>query len=101
MRFVFSRVIGHKDSHFYGAPFMGNSFMKSGFVSVVINYRKIAHPGGANDVAAAVKWVVDNIDNFKGDKDKLFLSGHSAGMHYFIIFISINFLSHLYFFSHY
>lgn len=79
MKALFLILIGHKDSHFYGAPFMGNSFMKNGFVSVVINYRKTAHPGGASDVAAAIKWVTDNIQNFKGDKDKLFLSGHSAG----------------------
>jgi len=72
---------GHKDAPFYGAPFVGNAFMKSGFVSVVINYRKTTHPGGVDDVAAAIKWVTENIHNHKGDKDKLFLSGHSAGAH--------------------
>jgi acetyl esterase/lipase len=72
---------GHKDAVFYGAPFVGNAFMEKGFVSVVINYRKTAHPGGADDVAAAIKWVTENIHKHKGDKDKLFLSGHSAGAH--------------------
>jgi acetyl esterase/lipase len=72
---------GHKDHNFYGAPFVGSSFMKSGFVSVVINYRKTTHPSGIDDVAAAIKWVTENIHGYNGDRDKLFLSGHSAGAH--------------------
>jgi len=72
---------GHKDSAFYGAPFMGSSFMKKGFVSVVINYRKTIHPSGIDDVAAAIKWVAENIHSYQGDRDKIFLSGHSAGAH--------------------
>jgi len=72
---------GHKNHNFYGAPFMGKNFMKKGFVSVVINYRKSLHPSAIDDVAAAIKWVTENIHKYKGDKDKLFLSGHSAGAH--------------------
>jgi len=72
---------GHKDHSFYGAPFMGKSFMERGFLAVVINYRKERHPKAARDVAAAINWVYQNIENHNGDKSKLFLSGHSAGAH--------------------
>ena len=32
-------------------------------------------------MANAVKWCQDNIGNYRGDKDQLFLTGHSAGGH--------------------
>lgn len=35
----------------------------------------------AADIAAAVKWVRDNIRNHRGDPERLFLLGYSAGAH--------------------
>ncbi len=37
------------------------------------------HPIQAEDVAKAIAWVRENIEQYGGDPDRLFLSGHSAG----------------------
>lgn len=52
------------------------------FVSV--NYRlspEVMHPAHVEDCAAAVAWVFNNIKQLKGDADRVFISGHSAGAH--------------------
>lgn len=59
-------------------------FNQNGFVFVNINYRlspAVQHPEHIRDVAAAVAWVYDNIAQYGGDKDKIFVMGHSAGAH--------------------
>lgn len=61
-------------------PFFG----ENGFIYVSINYRlspAIQHPGHIEDVAEAVAWVHDNISKYGGDKNKIFVMGHSAGAH--------------------
>lgn len=63
-------------------PFVGHAFAAQGFVTVIPDYRlvpEVAYPEFLNDNAAAVKWVEDNIDLFGGDKDRIFIAGHSAG----------------------
>lgn len=52
------------------------------YVGVNINYRLApAHrwPSGIEDVGAVVGWVRENIADYGGDPDKIFLWGHSAG----------------------
>ncbi|MDR2849627.1 MAG: alpha/beta hydrolase [Verrucomicrobiota bacterium] len=47
-----------------------------------VGYRlspKVAHPGYLEDAAAAVAWVMQNIAQYGGDTNKIFVSGHSAG----------------------
>lgn len=61
-------------------PFFNNN----GIIYVSINYRLspvIQHPEHIKDVAEAVSWVYDNIGKYGGDKNKLFVMGHSAGAH--------------------
>jgi arylformamidase len=59
-------------------------FTSHGFVFVSINYRLIpaAWPAQqAADVAQAVEWVKENVDDYGGDAERLFVLGHSAGAH--------------------
>ena len=59
-------------------------FAENGFIFVNINYRlspAIKHPEHIRDVAEAVAWVHNNIAQYGGDKDRIFVMGHSAGAH--------------------
>lgn len=55
---------------------------EQGMAVVAVNYRlypKIKAPVYIEDAAAAVAWVIKNIESFGGDPDLVFVSGHSAG----------------------
>lgn len=68
-------------------------FERKGYVFVSINYRLSPYPFEINnsnrvkfpthniDVAKAIKWVYDNIEQYGGDKSNIALIGHSAGAH--------------------
>jgi len=64
--------------------FFGSRMARKGVVTVIINY-PLSPIGDFNDMAYAsassVKWVYENIDQFGGDQNKIFVSGHSAGGH--------------------
>lgn len=64
--------------------FLGNRMARKGVSMAIINY-PLSPVGNYNDMAAAsataVKWVYENIDKYGGDRDKIFVSGHSAGGH--------------------
>src|ERR1700693_919791 len=68
-----------------GSPFYDNIVLnaaRNGFVGVNITYRLAPQhqwPAGAEDVAAAVRWVSENIAAHGGDPARVFLMGHSAG----------------------
>ncbi|MGH8764797.1 MAG: alpha/beta hydrolase [Burkholderiales bacterium] len=68
-----------------GVPFyqnVGVYFAKNGVVGVTMNYRlapRHAWPAGGEDVAAAVRWLRKNIEQFDGDPERIFLYGQSAG----------------------
>ncbi len=65
-------------------PFVGVTLAQEGFVTVIPDYRKfpdVKHPDFVKDAAKAVAWIRDNIDQFGGDPDRIYLSGHSAGAH--------------------
>jgi acetyl esterase/lipase len=56
--------------------------VRHGWVGVNLTYRlapEFTWPSGARDVAAAVRWVRDNIAAYGGDPDRIVLAGHSAG----------------------
>ena len=60
-----------------------NYMAHNGYVVFSINYR-LAYPDYTVfdqivDVDAAVRWVVDNALGFEGNKDDLYIAGHSAG----------------------
>ncbi|MDN4166703.1 alpha/beta hydrolase [Cytophagales bacterium LB-30] len=67
-----------------------NLFSSLEYIFISINYRlspqiystdpnRIMYPTHHNDVADAVKWVYDNIENYGGNNQKIALLGHSAG----------------------
>lgn len=62
----------------------GSFYANHDIVFVSVNYRlgpKDVHPAQAVDNAAAVKWVYDHIGEYGGDKNNIYISGHSAGAH--------------------
>jgi arylformamidase len=55
-----------------------------GLVVVNANYRlapQVKHPEPARDATHALLWTRENISEYHGDREKVFLSGHSAGGH--------------------
>ena len=53
-----------------------------GIAVVAANYRlhpKVKHPTYIQDAAAAVAWTFKNIERFGGSRQRVFVSGHSAG----------------------
>lgn len=73
------------DKHTEGSPFysnVGDFAARQGWVGVTMTYRLApAHkfPSGAEDLAALVQWLRDNVAQYGGDPEKIFLSGQSAG----------------------
>ena len=65
--------------------------VRNGWVGVTITYRlapEHAWPAGAQDVAAAVRWVRDNIASYGGDPARIVVAGHSAGCVHVASFIA-------------
>jgi len=59
-------------------------FCNAGFVYVTVNYRlspAVEHPAHIEDVAAALRWLHDNVAEYGGDPDRISIMGHSAGAH--------------------
>jgi len=64
--------------------FVGTALASRGFVVVVPDYRKypqVVFPAFIEDTAAAIAWAFTNIEQYGGDPDHLFVSGHSSGAH--------------------
>ncbi|WP_275194341.1 alpha/beta hydrolase [Bradyrhizobium sp. CSA207] len=68
-----------------GGPFNDNIMLwavKNGYIGVNTTYRlapQAVWPAGAEDVAAAVQWVSDQIATPGGDPARIYLMGHSTG----------------------
>lgn len=65
-----------------GEKFIPKELENSGYVVVAPNYRllpQVEIDSCINDAAAAVAWTFNNISNYGGDADKIFVAGHSAG----------------------
>lgn len=73
------------DKHTEGSPFysnVGDFAARQGWVGVTMTYRLAPankFPSGAEDLAALVKWLHDNVAQYGGDPGKIVLSGQSAG----------------------
>ncbi len=73
------------DKHVPGTPMydhIGAWAVRNGWVGVTMTYRLAPEhtwPAGAQDVAAAVAWVRENIAAYGGDPDRIVVAGHSAG----------------------
>lgn len=73
---------------FHGGGLIGGKkeipkeLMNNGYAVVSVGYRlspKVKAPVYIEDAAAAVAWVFENIANYGGSKNLIFVSGHSAG----------------------
>lgn len=64
--------------------FIADTLTAEGYVVALADYRRypdfLIEPI-LQDAAAATAWVADNIADYGGDKDQIFLAGHSAGGH--------------------
>ncbi|CAF2530928.1 unnamed protein product [Rotaria sp. Silwood2] len=80
-----------KSDHKNRYNFLGRNFVREGLVTVIINYSLLPNQIDriAQDCAAAVIWVHQNISNYGGNPDRIFLMGHSSGGH-LIEFINCN-----------
>lgn len=65
-----------------GNKFIPEALKEEGMAVVAVNYRlypKIKAPVYIEDAAAAVAWVFKHIEEYGGDPELIFISGHSAG----------------------
>jgi acetyl esterase/lipase len=71
---------GDKDQY----DFFGNRWARKGVVTVIIDYPlspQASYNQMATSAAQAVQWVQQNIRQYGGDPNRIFVSGHSAGGH--------------------
>jgi len=57
-------------------------FARNGMVGINANYRlapEVSWPAGPEDIHAVLAWVRENIDDYGGDPQKVFVMGNSAG----------------------
>lgn len=62
--------------------FVAGALADSGFTVVIPNYRlfpDVRFPGFVNDAARAVRWIKENIRDYYGDPNSVYLVGYSAG----------------------
>jgi acetyl esterase/lipase len=63
---------------------VGQALARRGILTLIVNYRltpTVRHPEHTRDAARAVAWALENVERFGGRKDRVFISGHSAGGH--------------------
>ncbi len=71
--------------------FIGNAFSKKDYIVVIADYSKypkVKFPTFVEDAAAAIAWTSENINNYGGVKERIYLSGHSSGAHIAALAIS-------------
>lgn len=71
---------GSKD--FYSFP--ADTFVPAGAIYVALNFANIPTvrlPEMADQIRRAIAWLYGNAASFGGDRDRIFLSGHSSGGH--------------------
>ncbi len=67
-----------------GLSYKAKSFTSQGYIYISINYRLSPDhlfPAHAYDVAHAFSWVKNNIREYGGNPEQIYLMGHSAGGH--------------------
>jgi len=65
-----------------GSKHIPEELKNQGMAVVTINYRlapKVEAPAFIDDAAAAISWTFEHINQYGGDKSKIFVTGHSAG----------------------
>ncbi|MBT4940551.1 MAG: alpha/beta hydrolase [Rhodospirillaceae bacterium] len=69
---------------------VANFFVRNGIIGVNATYRlapEAKWPDGATDVGAALAWARDNIADYGGNPDKIFLLGQSAGANHVATYV--------------
>jgi len=64
------------------ASVIGDGLASEGIAAVIVDYRlypDALFPDFLVDAAASVNWVLEHIEDFGGDSDRVFVGGHSAG----------------------
>ncbi len=64
------------------ATAIGHGFGSKGIAVVIVDYSMYPDarfPDFLEDAAASVKWVLEHIEDYGGDPDRIFVGGHSAG----------------------
>jgi acetyl esterase/lipase len=72
----------HGGSLLEGEKFFPPELMNKGFAIIAVNYRlspMARNPAYIEDAAASVAWAFNNIEHYGGDKNKIFIAGHSVG----------------------
>lgn len=71
---------GYKES----AAFMAPAFNAAGITLASIGHRLSPHryDAGFADVSRAIAWLANNVSDYGGDPERIFVSGHSSGGHY-------------------
>lgn len=62
----------------------GRAYTADGIIFVSVNYRlapAVVHPQQIEDIARAFSWVQSHAAELGGDKERIFIMGHSAGAH--------------------
>ena len=75
--------IGDKANPAHGTQ-KAPAFLSRGMVFASLNYRlspAVKHPAHIQDVAAALAWLHDHSDEIGGDRERIYVMGHSAGAH--------------------
>ena len=78
--FVHGGGLWQDHPHLYG--FMAKPFIERGIIFVSAGYRlypETRFPDNTDSVIAGVAWVAGNIAGLRGDPDRIYLAGHSAG----------------------
>lgn len=63
---------------------LGQWLSRHGVVAALINYRltpEVVHPEHVRDCASAFAWLRDHAGEYKGDPERMYLTGYSAGAH--------------------
>ena len=64
--------------------FAGEALASKGFVAVVPDYRlypEVKFPAFQSDAATVLRWTYDHVTSYGGDRNAIFVMGHSAGAH--------------------
>ncbi|MEJ6792621.1 MAG: alpha/beta hydrolase [Lacinutrix sp.] len=80
--FVHGGYWSEGDKKSYG--FLGRNFAKKDVVTVIPGYTlspNASYDEMAKEIGQAVQWTRNNIEQYKGDPEQIYLMGHSAGGH--------------------
>lgn len=65
-----------------GEKHFPKEFLNQGYAVIAVNYRlspRAQNPAYTEDAAEATAWAFENIGQYGGSKEKIYLAGHSAG----------------------